>query len=154
MMRFGHILIAALCFTVSASAASAGPAAVTGIVPSLSATVIRAPCFTAPAFVVRVLDGDTFVATVPIWLNGLQATETIRVLGVDAPEMTGATKPAGEAAKAFAVEWLGAGQVELMACKRDSFGRALAEVRRPAQGGVPGERLADALIRSGHGVPR
>jgi endonuclease YncB( thermonuclease family) len=104
-------------------------------------------CFTLSASVVRVIDGDTFVATGPAW-HGVTVTETVRVLGVDTPEVTGPTAAAGLAAKAFAAAWLGAGPVTVATCKRDSFGRALGVVTK---GGVT---LADALIQAGHGVRR
>lgn len=107
-------------------------------------------CFTVTANVLRVIDGDTFVAQMKIW-PGLTTTEHIRVLGVDAPELTGAKAKAGAAAKLFTVQWIGALPVHLQTCQRDSFGRLLAEVWR---GAAPHESLAEELIRSGHGVRR
>ena len=104
-------------------------------------------CFAVTASVVRVIDADTFIVSAPIW-HGVTATETVRVLGVNAPEVTGPTAAAGLAAKAFAAEWLGTGPVTLATCKRDAFGRALAVVTKN------GETLADALIKAGHGVRR
>lgn len=104
-------------------------------------------CWTVWATPGRVVDGDTFEARVRIW-PGLEAYETVRVLDVDTPEMKGPAREAGLAAKRFAEEWLRRGDVEIRACKRDSFGRLLGTVTRH------GENLAQELLRAGHGVSR
>jgi endonuclease YncB( thermonuclease family) len=108
-------------------------------------------CFIVSGTPVRVLDGDTFVASVDLW-PGLFYTVMIRVLDVDTPEMKGETRAAGEAARAFAKTWLEKDDVLLaVGCGRpaaDSFGRYLATVSRN------GENLAELLIKSGHGVKR
>ena len=115
---------------------------------SLRALVL---CWLVSASVVRVIDGDTFVASVDIW-PGLTGTAHVRVLGVDTPEMTGATKEAGEKARIFTSAWLDRGDVMLaVGCgirAQDSFGRYLAVVSRN------GKNLADELIAAGLGVKR
>lgn len=103
-------------------------------------------CWTVSATPIRVIDGDTVIADLAIW-PGLTARETIRVLGVDTPEPKGITRPAGEAARLFARDWLQRGPVEVRVCERDAFGRALGQVTRD------GEDLAKALIQAGHGIP-
>ena len=96
---------------------------------------------------VRVIDGDTLTGLITIW-PGLAITETIRVLGVDTPEMTGATRAAGEVARWYTTNWLRqAGQVRVWACSRDSFGRLLGSLTNER-----GEKLADALVESGNAV--
>src|SRR5687768_8509343 len=102
-------------------------------------------CWTVQATPLRTIDGDTFEARVGIWLN-LSAIERVRVLGVDAPERAASAEAL--AAKLFTEAWLARGPVTLDVCKRDSFGRLLAVVRRD------GDVLAEQLINAGHGVPR
>lgn len=120
----------ALAAAVLLLAANGGPGAAQTVrtQATIGAVLIKAPCFTVTASVVRVIDADTFVVAAPIW-HGLVATETVRLLGVNAPEVTGPSAAAGLAAKAFAAEWLGAGPVTLITCKRDAFGRSLARVQ-------------------------
>lgn len=98
---------------------------------------------------IRVIDGDTLTMRLAIWL-GLEQQETIRVLGVDTPELRGPDRVQALAAKRFTEAWLAAATaLTISVCARDSFGRLLAVVERDA-----GESLAAALIRAGHGVKR
>ena len=106
-------------------------------------------CWTVTGTAIRTVDGDTVVARLHIW-HGLDATETIRLLGVDTPELTGQTREAGLRARAFTEQWLGTLGVDVRSCARDSFGRLLAVIVRAGDG----ENLAEALIRAGHGVRR
>lgn len=93
----------------------------------------------------RVIDGDTFQVTVKIWPS-LTANETVRVLGVNTPELRGATKAASERAKAATTTWLSKGEFKIEACIRDAFGRLLGKVYR-------GDSvLADELVNGGLGV--
>lgn len=104
-------------------------------------------CWIVSAQSVRVIDGDTFVASIDVW-PGLTATGHIRVLDVDTPEMKGETRPAAEAARAFTQKWLDTSDFVLtIGCGRppqDSFGRYLAVVTRG------GRSLADELKAAGH----
>ena len=86
-----------------------------------------APKDAVPAKVVRVSDGDTFVATV----NGRR--ERIRVIGVDTPESVAPIQPVepyGEEASDFAKQYLDGETVRLAgdAEPRDRYGRMLAYV--------------------------
>ena len=94
-----------------------------------------------PGHVQPVIDGDTFV----LYHVGVSAEERVRVLGVDAWELS---QPGGDAARAFTTAWLAQGPFVLNTCKRDSFGRLLATVTRDTT------NLAWALIAAGHGVSR
>lgn len=87
-----------------------------------------------PRYVMRVIDGDTFV----LFSIATPPEERIRILGVDTPER--GSGPTADSATAFTTRWLAAGNFSINACKRDSFGRLLATVTRPAQD------LADTLI--------
>jgi endonuclease YncB( thermonuclease family) len=94
-----------------------------------------------PGHVQRVIDGDTFI----LYHVGVPAEERVRVLGLDAWELS---DPRGAAAKAFTTEWLARAPFRLGSCKRDSFGRLLAIVTRNT------DTLAVDLINAGHGVRR
>ena len=109
------------------------------------------PCWRAwLVAVVDVIDGDTVQVDVT-WEPGHVATERVRLLGVDTPEVKGATRPAGEAAKAYTAKWLeDAGGTELVVCRpaRDSFGRLLGRLVSRTKGD-----LGAALLAAGHAVP-
>lgn len=108
-------------------------------------------CWTVSASSLRVIDGDTFVASIDIW-PGLTGTAHVRVLGVDTPELKGETKAKAEEARAFTQKWLDKGDVTLaIGCGKpaqDSFGRYLGTVTRGDK------NLADELIAAGFGVKR
>lgn len=80
----------------------------------------------------RVIDGDTFVVE-----DGSEKGETVRLIGVDAPETRRSANreigPFGEEAKAFLSKLLEGGKVELIydAGKKDRYGRTLAYVHLP-----------------------
>lgn len=86
-------------------------------------------CWTVSANAIRTIDGDTFVARMEIWPK-LYKIETVRVLGVDTPELKGPERERALEAKAFTEEWLSRGPFTIEACRRDSFGRLLAKVTR------------------------
>ena len=106
-------------------------------------------CWAALATPVRTIDGDTAVFDVRVW-PGLTARETVRVLGVDTPERKGATREAGDAARAYTAAWLDGAEVRLYACTRDAFGRLLATVTRARDG----KNLTTDLLESGNGRKR
>lgn len=101
----------------------------------------------APAAV----DGDTINADVQVW-PGLIVDTSIRVIGVDTPEVRGAKCPeekeAAITAKSFTEAWLRAYQpVTINTVRMDKYsGRYDAVVL-----GRNGENLAAALIKAGHG---
>lgn len=102
---------------------------------------------------VRTIDGDTIVVEVDLgfWLRN---TVHLRLAGVNAPELHGASRPAGLAAQAFVADWLAAVDphatwpLSLLTSKADAFDRWLAVVTRQ---GDP-LSLNDALLASGHAV--
>lgn len=98
------------------------------------------------AQVTRVIDGDTFEAEVDLGFR-LKLGVTVRLYGLNCPELHGATKEAGLAAKAR-VEQLTAGQrILLESWKLDKYGRSVARVQLP-----DGRHLTDVLLAEGHGV--
>lgn len=107
------------------------------------------------AQVTRVIDGDTVEVYGD---NGRHSffIERVRLLGVDAPEMKGATYAAGVAARDFVAQWVHRAQAEqvgeewpfvLRTFKSDSFGRWLGYLNRMDG---DGESLNDALLSAGH----
>lgn len=108
-------------------------------------------CWIVSGAVVRTIDGDTAVFSLDIW-PGLTQTGTVRVLGVDTPELKGATLEAAQKARTFTQDWLNKGDVMLSigcgAPAQDHFGRYLGRVTRD------GKSLADELIAGGLGVKR
>jgi len=97
-----------------------------------------------PATVIRVVDGDTVIARFD---NG--AAETVRLLGVDTPEVVDPRKPVqcfGHAASDFTKAHLTGKRVslELDAEKRDKYGRLLVYVI------LGGHRYNDQLLERGY----
>ena len=97
------------------------------------------------ARIVRVIDGDTFVADVDLGFH-VTMTEAFRLSGVDTPEIQ---YPLGRDARMFVVQWCTdrGGKVWLRSIKTEKFGRWLAEVYDDQ-----GESLRAAIITAGHGV--
>lgn len=97
--------------------------------------------------VTRVIDGDTFEARCDLGLGVLREL-TVRVAGIDTPEVRGADSERGHAATQATVEWLAGydNHVELVDVERGKFGRQVMQVFAP--GG--GTSLVDALTRGGH----
>lgn len=95
--------------------------------------------------VIRIVDGDTFVADLDLgcrmWLHGV----SVRVLGIDTPEVRGESREKGLAASARAAELLSGGDVLIRSDEYDNFGRVLAYVWLP-----DGRRLDEVLRAEGH----
>lgn len=109
-----------------------------------------APDYTYDCRIVRVIDGDTFDAELsrdigfrcrPTW------RQILRPIGINCPEMTGASKALGVAARAYAEQWLAAEALTVETVRQENFGRWLAHIRR-----ADGSSLADALVAAGHAV--
>ena len=82
-----------------------------------------APTYSYGATVLRVIDGDTLLCNVDLGFK-LRWEHPVRLWGIDAPELG---TEAGEKAKAY-VESLKLGDVTLLSCKPDKYGRVLADV--------------------------
>jgi micrococcal nuclease len=103
--------------------------------------------------VLRVVDADTLVADdVDLGYHTHVRGIEYRLLGVDAPEMRGPSRPAGIVATAFTASWVdahaGHGGLFARSVKTDSFGRYLASVSCGE-----GHDLGGALLASGNAVP-
>jgi micrococcal nuclease len=90
--------------------------------------------YTYSANLVRVVDGDTFVADIDLgfdtWIKG----QSVRILGINAPEIKTkkgclSTKESGLASKKFLEDTIAGQNLIVQSTQRDSFGRILAKVR-------------------------
>jgi micrococcal nuclease len=101
--------------------------------------------------VTTIYDGDTFTATIDSWPPLIGKSISVRIHGIDTPEMRGKCRQeielAREAKKAT-VEMIRAAQViELRNMRRDKYFRILADAY------VDGESIGDTLIGRGLAVP-
>jgi endonuclease YncB( thermonuclease family) len=99
-----------------------------------------------------VVDGDTLHVEVDLGMD-VKIKTTLRLYGINAPEMHGETKAAGTAAKAYALSWfaghVGGGEFTVRTYKdaKEKYGRYLATVIAP-----DGAVLNDDLVASGNAV--
>ncbi|RDH84025.1 MAG: nuclease [endosymbiont of Galathealinum brachiosum] len=101
--------------------------------------------------VTSIYDADTFKVNIKGWPDVIGKRISVRVLGVDAPEIRGkctSEKTAARLAKQFTVQFLRSGSyIELRNIKRGKYFRILADVF------VDDQNLAKALIMAKHGRP-
>lgn len=99
--------------------------------------------------VARVLDGDTIDVDIDLGFS-LTLRQRIRLIGIDAPELTRPTERAeAEAAKIFVQRWFETpGLVLVQTTKDDKYGRMLGEFLRE---GMPS--LGKALLTAGLARP-
>lgn len=122
--------------------------------PPLAQTQFPGPY---PARVLRVVDGDTFAARIPLWF-GQEIETLVRLRGVDAPERQArcAEEAAGaeRAAQALA-DLLASGKVSLVHVARDKyFGRVVADaVVTSPDGSFPPTEVGPALLAQGAARP-
>lgn len=87
---------------------------------------------TFAATAIRVIDGDTFACDLTARIDGrvsvLFADERVRLLGIDAPEVTGHSRERGDESRKALASLLATGPVEVRTSERDNFGRRLASV--------------------------
>lgn len=104
-----------------------------------------------PAFVRSVYDADTLRADVGVGLGVWVSNQPLRVMEIDAPEVTGATKPQGIAARDRLRELIL--HKDILICtdqdKREKYGRILALILT-----LDGVNLGDLLVEEGHAVYR
>ena len=103
------------------------------------------------AEVISIYDADTFRVNVTGWPDIIGNRISIRVSGVDAPEIRGkckTEKQAARQAKQFTVAALRAArQIELRNMQRGKYFRIVADVY------IDGENLATSLIKAKHARP-
>ncbi len=136
-----------LCFVLALSVAIwAGPRI--GMAPSYAAETLQGPF---DFQVLRVIDGDTFEARVPIWLDQ-SITVKIRLTGVDTPEVRGKCPEEtelAERARRFTQSWLTQDGLQLTNVKYGTYaGRVLATTRKR-----DGQTLSQALLEANLAKP-
>lgn len=119
-------------------------ALVTAAFPALTAERLAGPY---AAQTLRVIDGDTIDARVPIWL-GLELTVLVRLRGIDAPELHGPCPAQAQAAKDALVTLVGAGPITLTDIAHDKYAsRVDARITLPDGQDVAATLLAMGLAR-------
>jgi len=151
--RGGALMLAVACFAagLTAGALIAPVSASRGVAPPPPRYAQRAALSGShPAEVLRVIDGDTFEARVPVW-PGMDITTRVRLRGIDAPELH--ARCAEERVKALAARdglasILGEGAVGIARIGQDKYGgRVDADVSTAATPDVSAALLARGLAR-------
>lgn len=101
------------------------------------------------ATVSRLIDGDTIEAVVDLGFD-IKLRQIVRLAGINAPEVVGVSKPAGQAATAFLASLIGPNSPVLFRTEKphDKYGRYLAWVYLPADP----ESVNEKMIKAGHAV--
>jgi len=101
-----------------------------------------------PAFVERVVDGDTLDVRARIWL-GQELRVKVRLSGVDAPEMRGRCtheRQMARSAKKFVKKLVGQRKIMLMHVRQGKYaGRVIADVML-TKGGLLSKKLLEAKL--------
>lgn len=105
-----------------------------------------------PAQLARVIDGDTVELDFDVGFH-VTVRHSVRLFGINCPEMHGESKVAGQLAKAFAEAWFAVQEDGIVAHTikgrtEDKYGRYLARIY-PKK---PGASLNAALLTAGHAV--
>lgn len=110
-----------------------------------------------PAELIRVIDGDSIVARIRIWL-GQDIVTTVRLQGLDTAELKSrcaAEKELALAAKSRLEELIGNQRIEIYDIHRDKYGgRVLAHIRTKDQGDVSQVLISENLARPYAGKKR
>lgn len=135
----GVIAGAAIASLTAGAPVAAGPAPAR-VEPTLSNGL--------SAEVLRVVDGDTFEARVPVW-PGVDITTKVRLRGIDTPELKARCaeeREQAEAAREALRKLLADGDVAILRVAQDKYsGRVIADARARAT-----PDIAAALIAQGH----
>lgn len=105
------------------------------------------PTYVYRATLDRIIDGDTAILMVDLGFKTFSAVNC-RLHGVDSPELHGATKLDGEAARDYSYNLLHGKQLVIQSYKDQmSFARWVCDVW------VEGDLWAERLLEAGHAVP-
>ena len=103
--------------------------------------------YTYPAWVDRVIDGDTLIATVDLGFGFETTPQRLRLRGIDCPELN---TQAGRNAREYVREALSqVGFIVITTHKTDTYGRYLADVRY-----LPGEPDPQVVVKRGQYLNR
>ncbi|MGM9924752.1 MAG: thermonuclease family protein [Bacillus sp. (in: firmicutes)] len=100
--------------------------------------------------VTRVIDGDTIVGHLKTHIMDIKLVLTdihFRLLGINTPELRGAEKEKGIAARDYLKGLIEGKEVVVTADKKDKYGRQLAIVY------YQGLNINDHLLKEGYAVP-
>ncbi len=103
------------------------------------------------ALVTRIYDGDTITLDIDLGLNVWLRNQSIRLYGVNTPEIRGAERPAGLESRLFVLSLMDVGsEVELVTIKdrTGKYGRWLGIIKLP-----DGVILNSAIVENGYGEP-
>ena len=111
-----------------------------------------AELFNYTAHVLSVYDGDTCRVDIDLGLGIWVRNEKLRLMRINAPEMTGADKDLGTASRDFLRNLIDGQEIiiETVKDKRGKYGRYLAEIWLEKDGGWI--NVNDALVAAGHAV--
>lgn len=104
------------------------------------------PAYRYSAVVRRVIDADTIDLDVDMGFRAWRMRERFRLAGINAPEMRGPQRTAGQAAKQWLEQTLPVGSSVVIQSEKDpdNFGRWIATVWHE------GTCLNEALVQAGH----
>lgn len=103
--------------------------------PKTKPRPVAGPSYDYAAVVKRIIDGDTLDLDIDVGFE-IHAAVRVRLLGVNTPEITGATRAAGLEASAFVQQWCGNRDYNVFirsykAKTKEKYGRWLVEVWSP-----------------------
>jgi endonuclease YncB( thermonuclease family) len=115
---------------------------------------IKGPAYEFLVDAQRVVDADTLALNIDLGFETWLHNTRVRLFGVDAPPVVGASKAAGIAAMKFVQNWFAANEYKALirsykAKQREKYGRWLVEVIDPDTG----ETLNAALLERGLATP-
>ena len=105
------------------------------IVLAIFLLCLASPAAALPAWLVRVVDGDT------LEIRYGRERETVRIFGIDAPEQG---QPGGFQAKLALAALVGVAPLDIVPVDRDRYGRLVARVEAGSRD------IGLAMVRSGH----
>jgi micrococcal nuclease len=110
--------------------------------------MISSQTFTYRAFVTTVIDGDTIVADVDLGFGVCMRDQRFRLLGINAPELRGPSKAAGQAASQVLKALIEDKWIILKTHKdsKEKWGRWLAEAW------LNDDCINERMINEGHAV--
>jgi endonuclease YncB( thermonuclease family) len=123
------------------------------VIPKSIPTEMPTHLWTFPGHLEKIVDGDTIDMMTDTGLNSYRMLR-LRLMGINAPEVKGPTKAAGDAATFHAQEWLNAlpdvkWPMLIQTYKADDWGRYIAVVWNVATGAS----LNMEMLTSGNAVP-
>jgi micrococcal nuclease len=105
--------------------------------------------YTYKAIVKSIYDGDTIRADIDLGFGVILSDQSLRLLGIDAPEVRGEERPQGLASRKFVVERIPVGSeitITTVKDRKEKFGRYLATIFY----GNDAKNLNEELIAYGH----